>query len=86
MEKDLGNRLRDERESSSGLSLRTTAAPILGAFRPARFAAAWQQVPMITVTVTILTVLFAIGAVSPLLVTGDTAEVVKLDQTTAPEE
>ena len=41
---------------------------------------------MITVTVTILTVLFAIGAVSPLLVTGDTAEVVKLDQTTAPEE
>ncbi len=41
---------------------------------------------MITVTVTILTVFFAIGSVSPLLLADDVEEVVEVEQVTTTEQ
>jgi hypothetical protein len=41
---------------------------------------------MITIAVTILTVFFAIGTISPLLVTHDTDEIVELEPKTTLEE
>ncbi len=41
---------------------------------------------MITATVTILTLFFAIGTVSPLLLTDDVEEVVEVEQITTAEQ
>ncbi len=46
----------------------------------------WREISMIAVTVAVLTPLFAIGTISPLLMTDEVEEVVTLDQADAPEE
>lgn len=61
---------RDDLESSSRLSRKTGLSPILRGIKEKK---------MIVITIVILTLLFALGSIGPLLVTDDMQDIVMME-------